>query len=368
MRYGSRMTMTAPAVTEAIASALAVIGEEARELDLAPRFPVEAFDRLREAGALALTVPDASGDRPVSFLEEWRAVQAVAAADGSVGRIYDGHLNAVERLAVAAPEPLRARELDEISAGRRLLGVWGADPRGNEGEPARLAIGADGEPTIEGVKTFCSGAGGLDHALVLVRGPEPGPPLVAYVDLSEGVEIDHAWYRASGMRASESHRVTFHGARVRAILGGPGELTREPWFSRDAIRTTACWAGMAHRASEAALGLLAARRPPDDLSALAAGRILSARGTIEAWLDRAGAAAQADPDAPLAALSVELREAVAGACRLILDEAARACGSHPFAVAGDLDRARRDLELFLLQHRLDPLVAARGHAALEARA
>ena len=51
-----------------------------------------------------------------------------------------------------------------------------------------------------------------------------------------------------------------------------------------------------------------------------------------------------------------------------MDEAARACGSHPFATGGELDRARRDLELFLLQHRLDPALAAAGARALDARA
>ena len=49
----------------------------------------------------------------------------------------------------------------------------------------------------------------------------------------------------------------------------------------------------------------------------------------------------------------------------LLDEAARACGSRPFARAATLDRARRDLELFLLQHRLDPMLARAGAAALD---
>ena len=48
-----------------------------------------------------------------------------------------------------------------------------------------------------------------------------------------------------------------------------------------------------------------------------------------------------------------------------LDEAARACGSRPFAVAGPLDRARRDLELFLLQHRLEPALARAGREAIQ---
>ena len=41
----------------------------------------------------------------------------------------------------------------------------------------------------------------------------------------------------------------FRGARVLAVLGGPGELSREPWFGRDAIRTAASWAGVADSAA-----------------------------------------------------------------------------------------------------------------------
>jgi len=62
-----------------------------------------------------------------------------------------------------------------------------------------------------------------------------------------------------------------------------------------------------------------------------------------------------------------LRVAVAASCRDILDEAARACGSRPFAVADPLDRARRDLELFLLQHRLEPALARAGRRAITER-
>jgi len=98
-------------------------------------------------------------------------------------------------------------------------------------------------PVLEGVKTFCSGSTGLDRALVAVHGPgeadgAPGAPLLAYVDLrGDGVEVDRSWFRGSGMRSSESHRVVFRGARVLAVLGEPGELVREPYFARDAIRT-----------------------------------------------------------------------------------------------------------------------------------
>ena len=45
---------------------------------------------------------------------------------------------------------------------------------------------------------------------------------------------------------------------------------------------------------------------------------------------------------------------------MIFDEASRATGSRPFATGTNLDRARRDFELFVLQHRLDPMVMRLG--------
>ena len=48
-----------------------------------------------------------------------------------------------------------------------------------------------------------------------------------------------------------------------------------------------------------------------------------------------------------------------------MTEAARATGSRPFATGTSLDRARRDFELFVLQHRLDPFVTRLGRQRIE---
>jgi alkylation response protein AidB-like acyl-CoA dehydrogenase len=346
---------------------VAEISGGAAERDARPSFPEDPFRRLALSGVLAMPVPDPLGEhgRHASFAEEWRVLRAVARADGSVGRILDGHFNGVERLSLLAPEPLRSAELEAIAAGDLRLGVWGADPIPGEGDPARLVEGEEGA-TLSGVKTFCSGSTGLDRALVLVRGDAPGPPLLAYADLSGNVDIDTSWFKGAGMRASESHRVVFDGTPVLAVLGEPGELVREPYFSRDAIRTAVTWAGIADTAVEATLDVLAAKagsKEPDDMASLAAGRMLTAQGTIDRWLAHAAELADENP-ASLPDVSTQLREAVAASCRQILEEAARAVGSHPFAVSGPLDRARRDLELFLLQHRLEPVLVRRGRRAI----
>lgn len=365
MSMVGRLETDTPRGVPDLQTVLGEISDTAAARDQHPAFPEEAFRLLSAAGVLAMPVPEPvdGNERRSSFAEEWRVLRAVAQTDGSVGRILDGHFNGVERVAVLAPEPLRSRELEAVAAGELRLGVWGADPIPDEGEPAKL-VRTGGEHRIRGVKTFCSGSTGLDRALVLVRDPDgaPGPPLLAYVDLGEGVEIDRDWFRGAGMRAAESHRVVFD-APVLAVLGGPGELLREPYFGRDAIRTAVTWAGIADSAVEATLEILAAKsggREPDDIVSLAAGRMLAARGTIDRWLEHAANRADADPGASLADVSIGLRESVAKACREILDESARAVGSHPFATASPLDRARRDLELFLLQHRLEPALARSG--------
>ncbi len=287
-----------------------------------PPFPDDAFALLRESGMLD----------PIAHLsDQLVAVREVSRADGSVGRIFDGHVNAQERLGLQGYDG--------------LLGVWGADPAPGEGEPAYVE-----DDRVYGVKTFCSGAGGLDRALVLIRGE------LIHVDLAEGTEVDEDWYRSAGLRASASHRVVFDGAPV---LGAAGHISEQPWFARDAVRTTATWAGLADAAFASALETLRAKET-NDLAALGAGRMRTAMSTIDLWMDEA-----ARVQAPTAAFATHLRDAVSGACRTLLDEGVRACGSRPLATGDALDRAKRDLDVFLLQHRLDPLVARAGHAELE---
>ena len=348
---------------------LDAVSARAAERDVSGDGIEDALALLERAGALAQNAI-AGTERPPAAAE-LGLVRAVAKADSSVGRVLDGHLNGVERLAVQAPTGLAEAELALVRQGLLRVGVWGGEPRpgegGGEGEPARVhrAGGSDHE-VLTGAKTFCSGAGVLDRALVLARSDASPAPVLVWIDLGdpERVRVDPTWYRSSGLRASASHRVVFTQAPVLARFGEPGAITAQPWFGRDALRTAASWAGMADRAVELALAELASRPGRGPLEDLAAGRILAAQRTISAWL--ASAALAMDRAAhDLWDVALHGRVAIAAAARTILDEAARACGSHPFATGGDLDRIRRDLDLFLLQHRLEPGLARAGAAALD---
>lgn len=368
MTVESNPQPTRPLELEPALSRIAA-GAAARDADPSPKFPGDAIALLERDGALAWNaIPGAQ--RPAAA-DELALVRSVAGADGSVGRIFDGHLNAVERLAVQAPPALARRELALILAGRLRAGVWGGDPVPGEGPPATVIETSTGD-VLRGVKTFCSGAGGLHRALVLARASE-GPPLAVWIDVTDArtIEVDETWYRAHGLRASVSHRVVFHDAPVVARFGGPGALSEQPWFARDALRTAASWAGMADSAARCALAELASRPGRGPLEALAAGRILTAQRTIGLWIDAAAQAMDSGGSdlggSDLPRIAIHGRVAIADCCRTLLDEAARACGSRPFARGGALDRARRDLELFLLQHRLEPLLARAGESELSER-
>lgn len=113
----------------------------ARDRMPVPEFPQEAFAALGAAGALAFNAMPGPTRPPA--MQELELVRAVARADGSVGRLYDGHLNGVERLAVQAPEWLREQELEAVRAGRLYVGVWGAI----------LAPGRDSRPPCRGAAT-----------------------------------------------------------------------------------------------------------------------------------------------------------------------------------------------------------------------
>ena len=376
----------------ALAPAIAQIALHAGELDAHPRFPEENFDLLRAAGVVQL-----AGERTrCDLATEAALIRVLAAADASTARILDGHFNGVERLALLAQEPLRGEELARIARGELLLGVWGADPAPGEGPPARVVERVDGALVLTGVKTFCSGAGGVQRALIVAR-DEHDDKRIAYIDATRGLSLDRDWYRASGLRASESHRVEFDQAPVLALLGGPDEIVREPWFSRDAVRTSATWAGIADGILAATLALVGERALTDELRLHAIGRMRVAQSSIDRWLEHAvgvldgaepanagrvgdralvdgasaanGESATARPQGTdERALAAECRLALSDAGRLIAAEAARVCGSRALIGGSALDRARRDLDLFLLQHRLDPKLVELGAELLAGRA
>ncbi|XAY05051.1 hypothetical protein DSM112329_01892 [Paraconexibacter sp. AEG42_29] len=324
-------------------------------------FPEHGWALLEQAGLVGAT---ASHDATIS--EQLALVRAVGRIDVSLGRVYDGHLNGVERLRVQVDSGTAAADLDAVARGALSIGVWGADPAPGEGAPAELRRTASGDTVLDGVKVFCSGAGGVDRAFVLARAAgDPGPVRLAYVDVSRRATVDAAWFGGAGMRGSASHRVVFHDARVLWTAPEPRALLVQPWFAGDGLRTAAGWAGGADAVVDGVLAALRSKPAASELEQLAVATLVQAQRSMDLWL-RAGADAVAAAAADVADTTLLARVSIAADVRTILAEADRVLGSRPFAAGGRIERARRDLLTYLLQHRLEAPQVALGARRLAA--
>ena len=286
----------------------------------------------------------------------------------------DGHLNALERLAVQARTGCASANWT-----RRRARGWrrrvGSGPSAGGGDPAavveRLAART---ARREGLLLRRRRAAACARARRDARGgADGGGRRWLPGSTSRTVTVSRSTRRGSaayGLRASVSHRVSSTTRRCR----GP----RRSWRAVRAAVVRARRAAHGRDAGPAsptaqraaALAELAARPGRGQLEGLAAGRIATALGTIDLWIERAARRWMRHwPTKTAIERCARLGARARGIAGLpqLLDEAARACGSRPFATGSPLDRARRDLELFLLQHRLDPLIARAGEGAPGAR-
>ncbi|GHD04226.1 hypothetical protein GCM10007320_64920 [Pseudorhodoferax aquiterrae] len=182
-----------------------------------PGLPAEPGQAVRarvEAGQDRLPLPGSGRTLPRS-----QALARVAAHDLLLAKLFEGHTDALANLAELA-------EL-EIPAARGTWATWCAEP-----PDARLHCSepdADGCLRQTGRKAWCSGAAGVDHAVVSCWNPA-GKPCLAAVALDQGgVRITVDGWQATGMAATRSVDVHFDQAHARAV-GTPGSYVQRPGF------------------------------------------------------------------------------------------------------------------------------------------
>ncbi|VXC99578.1 acyl-CoA dehydrogenase [Sphingomonas sp. 8AM] len=172
---------------------------------------------------------------PRALLQLLRVLYATGRVDLPLGRLFEGHVDAVQ-IVRRYGTPRQRDAVDAIVAAGGALGVWNADLAG---EPLRLA-----DAGLDGGKSFASGAGILSHALVSVDAA--GERQLLLLDLARTAPvIDRTFWRVTGMQRSETHVVRWHEAPVSDddVIGASGDYAREPWFSGGALRFAAVQAG-----------------------------------------------------------------------------------------------------------------------------
>ncbi len=325
----------------------ALVPAIAAEADREDGFPDDAFARLRAIGALAAPLPVSAGGLGLGAVDEGAAVARclllLGRASISVGRLFEGHLNAVRLVFRAGDTSQQADAAASIGAGA-LFGVWvtdGARPLGR---------GADGR--LAGGKAFCSGAGHVTHALVTAA-TEAAAPEMFLVPVAAGVRGEAR--RMSGVRGASTADMALDGIASGRPIGTPGDYLRQPEFSTGAWRGAAVAAGALASLVDATVASLVGRaRHRDPHQAARIGRMLIARDTARHWVERAAEAARAGADGVLpaaaAVATVDLaRNAVEAEAAAAITLAQRSLGLPGMLAGARVERIGRDLATYLRQ-------------------
>lgn len=282
-------------------------------------------------------------------LSRWRVLSEVGGADLSLARLFEGHVDAVAILEEVAAASTDASE---------TWGVWAAETR------ARVQLGTTtgDRAHVSGVKSWCSGAPFLSHALITAWRGDDGPFLVAVPLAQAGVEPRRGAWAAVGMAQSDSWEVQFSDARG-VIIGDPGAYLARPGFWHGAIGVAACWLGGA-----IALGEIARRHMPDDGDPIRASHL----GTIDAALSQArdvmrAAAAWIDthPTADARLCALRTRWSVEAAADIVLRHAGRLLGASAFCLNPAFARLAADLPVYIRQSHAEHDLALVGRTAKE---
>lgn len=166
-----------------------------------------------------------------------RTMVAAGAADLAFGRLFEGHVNALQ-LIRRYGKPRQFETMNTLAGSGARLGVWNSDL---PGEPLQIIDGK-----LRGAKNFASGAGLLSHALVSTDANDPERCQLYLVSLDpDCIEIDDTWWKVAGMARTNSHivRWTKSSPDVLEPIGGPGDYQSQPFFSAGALRFVAVQAG-----------------------------------------------------------------------------------------------------------------------------
>lgn len=327
------------------------------------RFPHDAFACLHATGLLAAPLPVAEGGAglgatPGTTAALLRVLAAIGCADLSVGRIYEGHCNALQLIRLYGSAAQKSATAAAVLQGR-IFAVWNTD------DPASHLVLRD--KVLHGAKVFCSGAGDVTP-LATAWTPDGHRQLCIVSPGTPGVSVDLSGWTPLGMAASTSGRVAFDGV-AGELLGAPDDYQREPWFHGGAIRFAAVQLGGAEALLAIAVRhLRAAKRTDDPHQISRMGSIAVAVESGRAWLERAGSVSDSGiGDADKVVHADMTRTAIERICLDTMELATRSIGVAGMMSPHRLERVVRDLATYLRQPAPDATLAEVGRWALADR-
>jgi len=335
------LTCGADRVLRGLRAHMSEIQSRALALDRSESFPHEDVALLGRLGALSLFAGE--GASPEELLE---ALRLVGRANLSLGRIFEGHVNAARLIGLYGNDAQRRVLASRLHEGR-VFGVWNTQP-----SPGVSIVEIADGAMLWGTKSYATGAGNIDFAVVTATAACGGRQMVI-ADASDAARADTSAWRTRGMKASLSGTYDLTGLPIdrETRLGRIGDYLNEPVFSAGAWRFTAVQLGGVERVLLLMRDHLASSHAGEDvlLRARFAEAVVAARSAY-LWVREAAVRAES-PTAGAEAIAVVLltRGVVENAGHEVMEAAARCVGTRAFFTDNPLDLAARDLALYLRQ-------------------
>ena len=338
--------------------------------------PLASLDRLRTAGLLRAPLRNELGGlglgvEPGSQLALLRVLAALGGGDLAVGRIYEGHVNAL-MLVQAYGSPDRIEAAAEDARAGMLFGVW------NTGDPEPMRLEQRGNAlALQGRKTFATGAAFVQRPIVPAEhhGWQMTMPRMESHAVASAIKLDRTSWEPMGMESSESLTIDFTGAQIeeRDLLGKPGDFYRDPLFRGGAIRFAAVQTGAVVRLAQSFADWLTSRgRQSDPYQVARLGQVELLAQEAVLWIERAAEAAESCMMIPCSEAETKRMVRFANMTRLGVQHAATAIMAHVVAGVGAhgllrparFERIIRDLTMYLRQANADGTLADVGRSAL----
>jgi alkylation response protein AidB-like acyl-CoA dehydrogenase len=312
-------------------------------------YPTADVAALHESGLLAASLPVRCGGAGLSGLCLSQILQSIGSGSLPLGRLFEGHVNALELVLRYASHEQADLFTEEARAGK-MFGVWNTD----DSNGLRL-LHRYGRSWLEGRKILASGAGYIERPLVTAT-DEQGRRLMVLPKLGASHRADLSAWKAHGMRASATGVVDFTGVDIKPveIVGCAGDYERQPWFSAGAWRFASVQLGGMERLFDLLRRhLQETNRGQDPHQAARLGEAAMAVETAKLWVARAATLAEA----PVQSRAPEQLVAYVNLARLAVEAAAldlmqlvqRSVGLQAFMRPNPIERVSRDLATYLRQ-------------------
>ncbi len=334
-------------------------------------FPIGELLALTQAELLGIALPARLGGAGIGLEPGSRGgllpvLREVGRGNLPLGRVFEGHVNALLLLHAFGSDLQMARVADDVLRGNHVFGVWNTGPH----QSPQLTPLANGDYRLSGSKTFATGAGRIQRAIVTAALPGGGWQM-CLMPLSETeLRIRPSTWEPLGMEATGSYAVDFPDITLprEALIGEPGDYYAEPTFTSGALRFCAVQLGGAQALFDAVCKFVDAQGRGDDpfqLQRLGQMAVLMESG--DQWLKRSCAWLEASfsDSGSLPVRAQMMRIATEEICTRVIQLVELSVGARGLASSEPFARTLRDLQMYLRQAGFDQAFQVVGRHAIQ---